>query len=294
MEISCVGAVLMLSARVGSLRAQFSMEGGRLHGTPDHALAVAVGDDPLRCPGRDVAGLLVLDLLAEAEHPLLALMHRDMLALVLIVAAVADLGALILLCLPHKLTHRDFASASLRAALGMHVLRDGEPVGQLDVPVAAERRRHGRVAAVHVWVVAGAPQDPDHAPLAAAGHALVLGDARADQQRLLCEPGLARKARLALARVLGVSAVLKRPAHPAGVWYMDVVLLVHLELLHVHGQILALPGFGAHVSAALIFWAAQHERGVSVLGPSILHSFSLLLPGLRVAVEGSADVARVI
>ena len=63
----------------------------------------------------------------------------------------------------------------------VELLGDGEPVGHLDVAVAAQGRQHGRVVAVEVRVVAGAPELAQGAPLAFQRHLHLRREAFAHQ-----------------------------------------------------------------------------------------------------------------
>ena len=191
-----------------------------LHGAPADAAGEALGHEPLGGAGAHVAAVrVVLQLrfqLLVALLPLLDFVHGDGEALVLVVAGLAGLGRLGDLRLSADLAEVLLGGAVQGAAAAglVELLGDGEPVGHLDVAVAAQGRQHGWVVAIEVRVVAGAAELAQGAPLALQRHLHLRREAFAHQHGLVHQAVFSREARLALAGVLLVSAVLQRQARP--------------------------------------------------------------------------------
>ena len=124
----------------------------------------------------------------------------------------------------------------------------------------------------------------------------LLRQAVADQQGLLRESLVPRKAGLALGRVFGVAAVRQGQPEPARRLghVVHVVLLQLLEVLHVGVQELLSPVGGRRGAVVgLVAGPAQHVRGIPVLRPLGLGLFAVPLPGLRVLVDGPRHVGVV-
>ena len=152
------------------------------------------------------------------------------------------------------------------------------------------------MVAVQVRVVAGAPDLPQRAALALDGHLHLFREPFANQHRSVCQPFLAREARLALGGVSPVAAVVQR--QPRAVLYLGqvhVVLLQLLQRLHVFFQEQPSPGRPVHLLGvgALVPGPTQRQGRGHELRPLLLRLLALLLPLLRVVVDGSADVCRV-
>lgn len=177
---------------------------------------------------------------------------------------------------------------------GVSLWGDGKAVRDLHVTVAAQRRKHGRVVAVEVGVVARAPGKAQHAPLAFVGHAHARGEAGADQHRLVGEPAFAGEAALAFCRVLRVPAMREGHALSVGACrQVDVVLPSLLQLFHVVGQELLLPSCLGHGLVRLVGGTGEHEVAAAVFGPFLFDGLALGFPFVRAAVDGAADVGRV-
>ena len=180
-----------------------------------------------------------------------------------------------------------------RVVVGL--LHHGEPVRQLEVAVAAQRRQQRRVVTVEVRVVDRPPLQAQRAPLALDGQVQLLGQATADQSRSAQNQlAVAGEAALTPRRVLGVAAVRQRP--PLAAWAgreMHMMLLAPLQLLHVLRQVSPRPLLGPQPAARLVGRAAQHQGAVLVLRPLLLHGGPIALPAVRVAVDGAPDVGSV-
>ena len=134
------------------------------------------------------------------------------------------------------------------------------------------------------------------APLALQRHLHLRHEAFAHQHRPVHHAVFSREARLALAGVLLVPAVLQRQARPVlRLGQVHVVLLQLLQGFHVLLQEEPSPRRAVHRAAvcALVLGAAQRQGGGAVLRPVRLRLLPLLLPLLGVVVDGAADVGRV-
>ena len=147
------------------------------------------------------------------------------------------------------------------------------------------------MVAVEVRVVAGPPL-AEGAPLALQRHSHLRCEALAQKNRLVHQALFLREARLALAGVLLVSAVLQRQARSVlRLGQVHVVLLQLLQGFHVLLQEEPSPHRAA--VCALVRGAAQRQGRSAVLRPVRLRLLPLLLPLLGVVVDGAADVGRV-
>lgn len=132
----------------------------------------------------------------------------------MVVTLVPYLRRLVDLRYAHQLKDRHFLVTLLLAQVAMMGPRafviarnTWEPIWELDIAVAPQPCKQGRMGSVEVFIVAWAPERPDHALLALVWHVHLLGQAWANQQGFICKPFLPREAAFAFCWVAAVSAV---------------------------------------------------------------------------------------
>ena len=232
-------------------------------GAADDPSPVAVGDQAFSDPGTQVTQFLLLQVFRQlllTFHPFLDLLDCNGEPLVLVVAGVAGLrclGRLRFLDQPPEwhLLIAKLVTQLMRVGGG----RDGEAIRRLHVAVAAQGGEQGGMTAVQIRIVARAPRQAKHAPLAFVGHSLLLGDARADEKGRVGQPRGSWKMRLALAGVLWVAAVVQRLSHAVSVGHVNVVLLVHLEGFHIVREVCGAPRDGFHSVVLLVLGPGWHQ-----------------------------------
>ena len=273
---------------------------GALHCSAANSSTIAIGHQPLGQPCAHVARLLVHDFLHQTGlglQPLLNLVDSNDKPLVHVVCRIACLRLLCDLSVSHKLVNGHLlVTGSGASSRTMGCFRDGKPVWELDISIAAQASKHRWMISVDVGLVARAPWNANHAALSRTRHVHVLGQVGADQEQPISKPAFTREATFAFARVLSIPAMVEGPPFttwPSGQMY--VVLFPLLELFDILGEVDGFPflcrargSFGG-----LVGRPADHQAAILVLRPLCFDFFQLFLPLMWIAIDHAAHMGRI-
>ena len=131
-------------------------------------------------------------------------MARDGIALVLVVRGVSCLSRLSCLRRLRCIVNQHLLIAVAAAASAVQGRSYREAVRQLHVAVAPQCRQQSRMSAIEVRIIHGAHQQTGHVALAFARHSHLIRELRANEEKLVREPGVSRKAGFALRPIFGI------------------------------------------------------------------------------------------